>query len=73
MDSLVCNENINTEDFNERANRVEVYEETVNIIIEYKDIIKTNKKEHNTFLHINQVKFLENLRKIDNLKVLLND
>ena len=44
MDSLVYNENINTEDLNEPADWVEGYEETVNIIKEYEDIIKTNKK-----------------------------
>ena len=44
MDSIVYNENINTEDLNERADRVEGYEEAVNIIKEYEDIIKTNKK-----------------------------
>ena len=44
MDSLVYNENINTEDLNECAVRVEGYEKAVNIIKEYEDIIKTNKK-----------------------------
>ena len=47
MDSIVYNENINTEDLNERADRVEGYEEAVNIIKEYEDIIK--QKEHNIF------------------------
>ena len=40
MDSVVYNENINTEDLNERADRV-------NIIKEYEDIVK--QKEHNIF------------------------
>ena len=44
MDSLVYNENISKEDLNERANRVEGYEEAMDIIKEYEDIIKTNKK-----------------------------
>ena len=44
MDSLVYNENINTEDLNEPADWVEGYEETVNIMKEYEDLIKTNKK-----------------------------
>ena len=44
IDSPVNNENINTEDLNKRSDRVEGYEEAVNIIKEYKDIIKTNKK-----------------------------
>ena len=44
MDSIVYNENINTEDLNERPDRVEGYEEAVNIIKEYEDITKTNKK-----------------------------
>ena len=47
MDSVVYNENINTEDLNEHADRVEGYEEAVNIIKEYEDIIK--QKEHNIF------------------------
>ena len=35
MESLVCNENIiNTEDLNERADRVEGYEDAMNIIKE---------------------------------------
>ena len=45
MDSLNCNENIiNTEDLNAQANRVEGYEEAMNVIKEYKHISKTNKK-----------------------------
>ena len=44
IDSLVYNANINTEDLNECTDRVKVYEEAVNIIKEYEDIIKTNKK-----------------------------
>ena len=44
MDSLVYNENIDTEDLNERAEKVEGYEEAIDIIKEYEDIIKTNKK-----------------------------
>ena len=44
MNSLVYNKNINTEDLNECADRVEGYEKAVNIIKEYEDIIKTNKK-----------------------------
>ena len=41
------------------------------IIFEYEDIIKTNKKQ--IILNINKVKFLENLRKIENLRVLFNN
>ena len=44
MDSLVYNENIDTEDLNEWANIVESSEEAMDIIKEYKYIIKTNKK-----------------------------
>ena len=44
MDSIVYNKNINTEDLNERGNRVEDYEEAMGIIKEYEDIIKTNTK-----------------------------
>ena len=62
IDSLVCNENIDKEDLNVRANRVEDHQEVMNIIKEYKDI-----------LHIDEVKFLENLKKIENLKVLLKN
>ena len=44
IDSLVCNENISTKDLNEQANKVEGYDEAMNIIKEYEDIIKTKKK-----------------------------
>ena len=46
MDSLVHNGNINREDLNERANIVEVesYGKAMDIIKEYKDIIKENRK-----------------------------
>ena len=46
MDSLVHNENIDTEDLNERANIVEVesYGKAMDIINEYKDIVKENRK-----------------------------
>ena len=47
IDSFVCNENINTEDFNARANKVEGYEKAMNIIKEYEDITKKTQKEHN--------------------------
>ena len=45
MDLLIYKESIDTEDLNERANIVESYEEGVDYIKEYKDIIKTNKKK----------------------------
>ena len=44
MDLLIYKENIDTEDLNEGANIVESYEEGVDYIKEYKDVIKTNKK-----------------------------
>ena len=44
-DSLVYNENNDREDLNEQANIMESYEEAMDIIKEYKDIIKTNKKK----------------------------
>ena len=44
MDLLIYKKSIDTEDLNERANIVESYEEGVDYIKEYKDIIKTNKK-----------------------------
>ena len=46
MGSLVHNENIDTEDLNERANIVEVesYGKAMDIINEYKDIVKENRK-----------------------------
>ena len=44
MDLLIYKENIDTEDLNEGANIVESYEEGVDYIKEYKDIIKINKK-----------------------------
>ena len=71
MESLVYNKNIDTEHSNEWGNTVEGCEEAMDIIKEYENIIRTNKK--NIFLHINKVKFLENLRKEENLKVLLNN
>ena len=65
MDSLVYNENIDTEDLNKQANIVESYEEAMDIIKKYEVIIKTN-KENIILLHINKVMVLENLRKIEN-------
>ena len=44
IDSLVYNENINTADLNKREDRVKDYEDAMNIIKEYEDIIKTNKR-----------------------------
>ena len=44
IESLVYNNNINTEDLNARADRVEGYEETTSIIKEYEDIIKAKRK-----------------------------
>ena len=44
IDSLVYNMNINTEDVNERVNRVEDYEEAISNVKEYEDMFKTNKK-----------------------------
>ena len=46
MDSLVYNENTNAEDLNQQANMVEDYKEAMDIIKEYKNIIKTNKKNN---------------------------
>ena len=72
MEPLDYNENIDTQDLNERANIVESYEEAMDIIKEYQDIIKTNAKKIIIF-HINKIKFLKTLRKTRNLKVLLNN
>ena len=44
MDSVVYNENIDREDLNERANIVKSYEGAMDIIKEYRDITKANKK-----------------------------
>ena len=44
IDSLVYNENINTADLNKREDRVKDYEDAMNIIKEYEDIIKANKR-----------------------------
>ena len=44
MESLVFNENISTKDLNEWTTIVESCKEALNIIKEYEDIIKTNKK-----------------------------
>ena len=62
IDSLFCNEKNDKENLNVRENTVEDYQEAMNIIKEYEDI-----------LHIDDVKFLENLKKTENLKVLLNN
>ena len=72
IDSLVYNENINTEDLNEQGYKVEDYEEAVDIIKEYEAIIKINKKNLIFFVY-QQGKNIENLRKIENSKVLLTD
>ena len=72
IDSLVYNENINTEDLNEQGYKVEDYEEAVDIIKEYEAIIKTNKKNLIFFVY-QQGKNIENLREIENSKVLLTD
>ena len=44
IDSLVYNENINTKNLNEHAGRAEGYEDTINIVKEYEDTIKTKKR-----------------------------
>ena len=44
IDLLVYNENIEKEDLNVRANRVEDYQQAMNIIKEYEVIIKTKQK-----------------------------
>ena len=44
MDSLAYNENISTDDWNKRVNRVDSYEEVMDIIKKHEDIIETNKK-----------------------------
>ena len=44
MDSRFYNENIVREDLNKRVNIVANYEEAMNIIKKYEDVIKTNKK-----------------------------
>ena len=44
IDSLVYNENINTKNLNEHAGRAEGYEDTMNIVKEYEDTIKTKKR-----------------------------
>ena len=67
--SLLYNENTDSEDLNEQANIVERYEEAMDITKEYKDIIETK----GLILHINKVKFFKNLRKLENLKVLLRN
>ena len=61
-----------TQDLNEQANIVESYEEAMDFIKKFEDIIKTNKKNIMFFAY-QQDKFLENLRKTENVKVLLNN
>ena len=51
---------------------MEIYEEAMDFTKEYKDVIKTKKKDIILFKY-QQDKVFENLRKIDNLKVLLNN
>ena len=55
MDTLVYNENIDTEDSNEQANIVISYKWAMDIIKEYEGITETSKKNI-TFLHMNKVK-----------------
>ena len=50
---------------------MEGFEEAMDIIKEYEDIIKQT-KEHNILCNISNVMFLENLSQIENL-VLLNN
>ena len=56
----------------ELANRMERYEEAMDIKKKYEDIIKAN-KNNIIFFAYQKVKFLENLREIENLNVLLNN
>ena len=51
---------------------MERYEEAMDIIKKYEDIIKAN-KSNIIFFAYQKVKFLENLREIENLNVLLNN
>ena len=51
---------------------MERYEEAMDIIKKYEDIIKSN-KNNIIFFAYQKVKFLENLREIENLNVLLNN
>ena len=44
MESLVYNKNIDTEHSNEWGNTIESCEEAMDIIKEYENIIRTNKK-----------------------------
>ena len=50
MESLVVfNKDINTEDLNKRAKIMQSYEEAMDILKQYEDIIKINKNEHLIF------------------------
>ena len=72
MDSLVYNENIDTEDLNERANIVESYKEAIDIIKEYKDKTKANKKNIILFAY-QQSRAFRKLEENRNLEFLLNN
>ena len=69
MEPLDYNENIDTQDLNERANIVESYEEAMDIIKEYQDIIKTNAKKDNFFSY-QQDKVFKNFKENKKFKSL---
>ena len=72
MDSLVYNENTDTEDLNQWANIGESYEEAIDIIKKREDLFKTNKKNI-IFFAYQQGKVFRKFKENRNLKVFLNN
>ena len=71
MESLVYNENIDAKDLNERANMVKSCKEAVDVIKEYEDIIKTNKKNI-IFFAYQQGKLFRKFKENKKFKSLVN-
>ena len=71
LDSFVYDE-INKEELSARADNVKNCQEVVEIIKEYENIIKKNKKNIIRFAY-EQSKIFKNSKRIQNLKILLNN
>ena len=71
-DSFVYKENIDEQELNTEKHAEEDFQEAMNIIEEYQNIIKTNKKNIIRFPYQQGI-VLKKLTKIENLKVLLNN
>ena len=72
LDSFAYNENITKKDLSARVDTVEDCQRAMEIIKEYENLIKTNKKNIILFAY-EQGNFLKNLKRTENLKILLNN